>query len=351
MTHQTKPYDVIRLPSPSLISQCFKISQMGSTRYHKLTHTDNPEVVHYVDCLEKGVFDALNQGYLDKVLLEVFSRKPGPRAQKGKNTHPNEFSPEDISSRIGELLECFSFTVGYGDDGPQVQVGWEGKEGSTSRPSGLKQDIKDSSRNLLEELFKLTETLEPLPKETIVSMKVWYSWFFSVAANCTLVCYVVPQLNFLLYALNQILHKEHTPEDYMPPHFVEATEEHQGWFDEHPIRVRAGNVSTPFHRLNMTIRARASRENEKARVLRKEHMSMRYNSEETETIIDVGGSQGNSGRAGVPQKTVRETQEVLTWEETYSPIGKRKNKTVARSGTLRGNIKTSAKSRKKKDKK
>lgn len=105
---------------------------------------------------------------------------------------------------------------------------------------------------------------------------------------------------------------------------MRAMEEHQRWFEEQPIRVNAGRVSTPFHHLSFSIRARASAENEEARVLRKrEVLSMDHTVQQTMTILDVGGSQGNSGRVALPPAPMRETQDCMEREEVFTPTAKK----------------------------
>lgn len=155
-------------------SQCFELGKIGSTRFHKLVVT-KPEVRHFVDWLEQGVFDALQKEYLDIVLLEVFARDP--RKANAKNRRQAKKS--QVPGR-GELLECFSFTVTYGKDGAQLKLSGSGTNGATSCPSGSKEDIKKNTSLVLRSLVELTQTLEPLPKNRILSIKVSPHPFFAL---------------------------------------------------------------------------------------------------------------------------------------------------------------------------
>lgn len=155
-------------------SQCFEPGKIGTTRYHKLVVT-KPEVRHFVDWLEEGLFDALEKGYLDVVLLEVFARDP-----RKSNSNSRRGAKKSHVLGRGELLECFSFIVTYGKDGAQLKLSGRGNNGATSCPSGSKDEIKKSTSLVLRSLVELTETLQPLPKNRILSLKVRAHLFFAI---------------------------------------------------------------------------------------------------------------------------------------------------------------------------
>lgn len=71
-------------------------------------------------------------------------------------------------------------------------------------------------------------------------------------------------------------------------------------------------LTTPYHQLSMTIRARATPENTAAKVLEKREAEPAETEQPSQmTIVDVGGgSQGNSGRVGLARPPLRESQDV-----------------------------------------
>jgi len=75
------------------------------------------------------------------------------------------------------------------------------------------------------------------------------------------------------------------------------------WFDEKPLRVSAGMVTTPYHQLSMSIRAKSNEENRSARVFEQNYSAPvpvatpAANADPDTPTIDVGGSLANSGRA------------------------------------------------------
>lgn len=118
----------------------------------------------YTEWLELGAFDAIQKQYLDVILLEVFARVPSNPTGTG--------NAKSQAGRKGELLECFSFSINYEKDGAQLQLSGKGSSGATSCPTGTKEEIKKNTRQLLRSLVELTQTLEPLPKNRILSMTV-----------------------------------------------------------------------------------------------------------------------------------------------------------------------------------
>lgn len=112
----------------------------------------------FVDWFEKGVFDALQNKYLEVVMLQVFARDP--KAKKGKG-----------GTAQRELLECFSFHIKYNEDG-SAKLSLSGSGGATSLPNDSKEAVKKNTSEVLRSLVEMTSSLKPLPKHRILCLKV-----------------------------------------------------------------------------------------------------------------------------------------------------------------------------------
>lgn len=51
------------------------------------------------------------------------------------------------------------------------------------------------------------------------------------------------------------MYTSNTPEEYEPPLFCKATPDDMSWFVDAPLTKTAGNVSTPYHQVSMTVQA------------------------------------------------------------------------------------------------
>lgn len=141
--------------------------------------------------------------------------------------------------------------------------------------------------------------------------------------------------------LKQLMYTKETPDEYEPPGFQKGCEEDIAWFEDEPISVKPGKISTPFHNVSVTVRAQASSENIKAGVLKRRLeeepddsgqpliknrtrrdiaetrvIQSKVVSKQTQdhTEIDVGRSDGNSVRVtkGV---VARDTQDEMDTDE------------------------------------
>lgn len=213
--------------------QCFETGKIGSTKYHKIVGVEEDgEVRRFVNWLELGVFEALKSKYLDVVLLEIYTVDDGATGEKvGPPSTERATSAAAALDKAARrsLIECFSFKVSYGEDGaPELHLSTskDATEGATSLPMDSKAQIKKNTSEVLRTLVELTHGLYPLPEHRMLSIKLMYT--------------------------------ENTPVDYEPPLFAQTRMEDMCWFDEKPLRVSAGTVSTPYHQLSMSIRTRAS---------------------------------------------------------------------------------------------
>lgn len=115
------------------------------------------------------------------------------------------------------------------------------------------------------------------------------------------------------------MYTENTPKEYEPPLFKKAQEDEKSWFEDKPLRVSAGAVTTPYHQLSMSIRVTSDNKNKKARVLErrvklntksaKSGAKAGVNTAEETIDLDVGGSMGNTTRAQV-HCGIRESQDI-----------------------------------------
>lgn len=64
------------------------------------------------------------------------------------------------------------------------------------------------------------------------------------------------------------MYTKNTPQDYEPPLFAKADEINSNWFDDQPLYERAGRMSTPYHKLGISIRVRATQPNKHENVLK-----------------------------------------------------------------------------------
>lgn len=128
------------------------------------------------------------------------------------------------------------------------------------------------------------------------------------------------------------MYTRETPDEYEPPGFQKGCEEDVAWFNDEPISVKPGKVSTPFHNVSVTIRAQASPENIKARVLKRHQGGNLKRGATTQindtaakdatanriqdiTHIDVGPSDGNSARI-TKDIVVRDTQDEMDTDDS-----------------------------------
>jgi hypothetical protein len=162
----------------------------------------------FTQWIESGVFDALQKKYLKSIVLGVY-----------KNAQDD-----------GSLLESYHFSIAYtGSNGLSIDVqhfsGTKNVQSKKSLGSNVpvwpnKEQIKDATVALLRRLIVLTQTLEPLPQQRDLVMRLTY-------------------------------YPDVTPQDYTPSFFtstlVRNEEEQHG-----PNHVQIGSVTTPFHSLSFS---------------------------------------------------------------------------------------------------
>lgn len=146
--------------------KCFELKRVRNIRYHRMKNVTLPEATAYVAWLEKGVFDALQRKYLHMAHLEIF-------AYRGTK------QPSDPRSKIilattgaGPLLETYTFTVSYGNKGPEFHLLPDSLAEQPAYTSQTPDSITEKTAGVIETLINMTSTLRPLPPKCLLSMKV-----------------------------------------------------------------------------------------------------------------------------------------------------------------------------------
>jgi hypothetical protein len=184
--------------------------------------------------LEEGVFHALSRQYLETVLLEIYEdpdadvtgsnenkRNKSPTIYgTGAATTANETqnadsdTPSDLEKESSagltslgvlrtsrRLLEVFSFSISYPKaSGPEISLSRASPANGSSPAQCSRQSIKHNTSEVLRLLVELSSTLQPLPDNRVISIKLLY----------------MPS----------------TPTDYEPPMFGAAGEDSMNcWFE------------------------------------------------------------------------------------------------------------------------
>ncbi|ESO83255.1 hypothetical protein LOTGIDRAFT_197435, partial [Lottia gigantea] len=144
----------------------------------------------------KGCFDALDKKYLRMLIIGIY------------------VDPEDPDT----VIESYTFKFSYADD---VGIDIYRNDQKISGAHTIAETKKATIR-LLRTIVVLTQTLKSLPDDVMMSMKLLY--FDDV-----------------------------TPPDYEPPGF-KAADTDTFIFEEEPMNIKVGDVSTPFHSVKMRIK-------------------------------------------------------------------------------------------------
>eukprot|EP01094_Clydonella_sp_ATCC50884_P001476 TRINITY_DN1109_c1_g1_i1.p1 TRINITY_DN1109_c1_g1~~TRINITY_DN1109_c1_g1_i1.p1 ORF type:complete len:449 (-),score=53.97 TRINITY_DN1109_c1_g1_i1:196-1542(-) len=186
-------YQLHRVPEGPVPSRLLSRSPRQWINVKQLT-PHIPEAKRLIDWLERGVFHALQKKYLATVLFEI--------------------SATPLQER---LLESYAFDIAYDqNDGVMVSL----KAGRGSRPSELSMDnIKQATTRMIRRLLLLSETLDPLPKERFLRIKMMY--------------------------------KDDAPATYQPPFFRQLEPQEELSHMEDATSVKIGSVETEYHALNL----------------------------------------------------------------------------------------------------
>ncbi|XP_069794919.1 HORMA domain-containing protein 1-like isoform X2 [Narcine bancroftii] len=179
-----------------------------------------------------GCFDALEKRFLRTIILGVHR------------------DPEDPNN----IIESYQFKFKYTADGPKLDI--LSKNNSIGTEVSF-QDTKKASILLIRKLFVLMQSLEILPNDVSLTMKLFY-------------------------------YDEVTPPDYQPPGFKKG-ECDALWFEGTPVHFKVGDVPTAFHM--MKVRVTAEKETmeqlEKENMLNEENETSQQRMEEVKSTISI----------------------------------------------------------------
>ncbi|XP_076450095.1 uncharacterized protein LOC143286420 [Babylonia areolata] len=144
----------------------------------------------------KGCFDALDKKYLRMLLIGIY------------------VDPDDPQTVIESYTFKFSYSTQCG-----VDVYRNGKK--ITSVHGTEQTKKETIQ-LLRTIIVLTQSLQPLPDNVLMTMKILY-------------------------------YDEVTPADYEPPGFKSSNFD-SFQFEDEPVNIKLGDVATPFHGVKMRIK-------------------------------------------------------------------------------------------------
>ncbi|XP_021508187.1 HORMA domain-containing protein 2 [Meriones unguiculatus] len=161
-----------------------------------------PGSLHIIKWIQ-GCFDALEKRYLQMAVLTLY-------------TNPKD--PEKVT-------EIYQFKFKYTRKGTTMDF----DSSSASFESGTNsENVKKACSLLIRQLYTLMQSLEPLPDDVILTMKLHY--------------------------YNSV-----TPQDYQPPGFREGMNSQLLLFDGEPLSLRVGSVSSGFHSMKVKVTTDATR--------------------------------------------------------------------------------------------
>ncbi|XP_076882124.1 meiosis-specific protein ASY1-like [Bidens hawaiensis] len=163
-----------------------------------------------IDWMEKGVYDALQKKYLKTLMFCVCESVDGP------------------------MIEEYSFSFSYSNSDSQEVSMNVNRDGNKKRGETFKSNsttditptqMKSSACKMVRTLIQLMRTLDKMPEERTIVMKLHY-------------------------------YDDVTPADYEPPFFRGCTEEeaHHAW-TKNPLRMEVGNVNSKHFVLSLKVKS------------------------------------------------------------------------------------------------
>uniref|UniRef100_A0A4W3HZG6 Zebrafish testis-expressed 38 n=1 Tax=Callorhinchus milii TaxID=7868 RepID=A0A4W3HZG6_CALMI len=207
-----------------------------------------------VSCITylRGIFpeDAYKSRYLDGMCVKILredSRFPG--ASKVVKWLLGCF---DALDKKYSMIESYQFKFKYTTDGPKLDILSISKNIETDMTT---QDTKKASILLIRKLFVLMQSLETLPSDVSLTMKLFY-------------------------------YDEVTPPDYQPPGF-KAGECDSMWFEGTPAHFKIGDVPTPYYKMKVriTTQKEATEQLEKENFLTEEFTSSQQEVRQDKSIL------------------------------------------------------------------
>ncbi|XP_038650076.1 HORMA domain-containing protein 1-like isoform X2 [Scyliorhinus canicula] len=198
---------------------------------------------------------------------------------------------------LGSIIESYQFKFKYTADGPKLDILSKNKQVSL-------QDTKKASILLIRKLFVLMQSLEILPNDVSLTMKLFY-------------------------------YDEVTPPEYQPPGFKQG-ECDAVWFEGTPVHFKVGDVPTPFHMMKV----RVTTEKETMEQLEKENMLNEENETSVQGLEEVNSTPNvrNTVKEDTPfyQNITAhsELQRSVTNEQSFSESEKEIKQLVAKAAEL-----------------
>ena len=135
-------------------TDCYNDKQYGLVEIHQLQGAKkdddgtvaviHPEAFLVTQWLEKGVFDAMEEGYLKSLIFAIYTR-----------------NPKDGSDL---LLETYEFRVTYPEEGKSAKV--------NDVELYSKEAVKSQAAKFIRSLTEFTSTLDNLPSERKITMQL-----------------------------------------------------------------------------------------------------------------------------------------------------------------------------------
>ncbi|XP_043555024.1 zebrafish testis-expressed 38 isoform X2 [Chiloscyllium plagiosum] len=217
-----------------------------------------------------GCFDALEKKFLRTIILGVHR------------------DPEDPNS----IIESYQFKFKYTADGPKLDILSKNKQVSL-------QDTKKASILLIRKLFVLMQSLEILPNDVSLTMKLFY-------------------------------YDEVTPPEYQPPGFKQG-ECDAVWFEGTPVHFKVGDVPTPFHMMKV----RVTTEKETMEQLEKENILNEEVKTSVQGMEEVKSTPNDRDSPSYQNITAHsELQRSVTNEQSFSESDKEIKQLVAKAAEL-----------------
>ncbi|XP_062569399.1 HORMA domain-containing protein 1-like [Saccostrea cucullata] len=154
-----------------------------------------PGVCKFIQYM-KGCFDALDKKYLRILILGLYRDPENPET----------------------LIESYTFKFSYADE-TGVDIYRNNQKISSANTAS---EIKKATIRLLRTIVVLTQTMNAIPEDTMLTMKLLY-------------------------------YDDVTPPEYEPPGFKPSTCT-DFKYEEEPVTINVGDVATPYHRIKMRVK-------------------------------------------------------------------------------------------------
>ncbi|KAI8610236.1 DNA-binding protein [Chytriomyces sp. MP71] len=149
----------------------FDDSRFNGMGLKRMKRGASPRMDALVESLESGCFDALQKGYLRKI---VFSVHHGASAINEDNKENNVSG----ACAEGALIESYEFEFKYPSTHEVTMTITAGdKSKATSKAISKKESVK-AMADLLRRIIILTQTLQPLPDNAEFTTRIYYYGLF-----------------------------------------------------------------------------------------------------------------------------------------------------------------------------